>query len=337
MNKFRIGIHKRKGGLFQVSYRNPLTQKIKRRQFPTRKEAEHFQSQIVLANEKGTLKSQNLYLGHLVELHLQEFPKSILKERMNNFESFYKRFAHFEIVTVTKHALQIWFNERKEQMDYSERTLCRIKSSLNSFFKWCLEKEFIQQNPLSSIKFKQKVDPKRPRQILSEQEVKDILDKAKEFNSTIFYPYLYAIVQTGARRSEIMKLTWIDVDFKTNFINLRETKNGESRQIKMSQGLRQLLEDKQRTSQYVFPNEEGHKLNRAKVQRLIDRFKIVHPNGKNWNYHDLRHSFAYNFLKKGGEMYQLKSILGHKTIQMTVDLYGNLKSQDIDNPSPYNF
>jgi site-specific recombinase XerD len=336
MQNLKIGVHKKKEG-FQVSYQHPLTQKRKRKQFKTRKEADNFLSQVIVSNEKGSLKTQNLYLGHLVDLHLQEFPKSILKERMNNFESFYKKFAHFEISDVTKHALLIWFNERREQMDYSERTLCRIKSSLNAFFKWVQEKEFIQHNPLDSIKFKQNVPPKRERQILTGEEIKEVLDKAKKFNPTIFYPYLYAIVQTGARRSEMIKLTWIDVDFKTNFIHLRETKNGESRKISMSNGLRELLLDKQRTSPYVFPNEEGQKLNRAKVQRLVDRFKVIHPIGKNWNYHDLRHSFAYNFLKKGGQMYQLQAILGHKTIQMTVDLYGHLKSQDIEDPSPYNF
>lgn len=337
MQNLKTSIHRKKGGLFQVSYIHPLTQRRKRKHFTTKKEAEHFQSQIVLANDKGTLKTQDLYLGHLVELHLQEFPNSILKDRMNNFTSFYKTFAHFEINKVTKHVLQIWFEERKTENNYSERTLCRIKSNLNVFFKWLIEKEFIPANPLASIKFKQNVAPKKPRQIMSEQEVREVLANAKEFNPTIFYPFLYAIVQTGARRSEIMKLTWIDVDFKTNFIHLRETKNGESRKIKMSPGLRELLENKQRTSQYVFPNEEGNKLNRAKVQRMIDRFKVIHPNGKNWNYHDLRHSFAYNFLKKQGEMYQLKAILGHKTIQMTVDLYGNLKAQDIEKASPYDF
>jgi hypothetical protein len=36
-------------------------------------------------------------------------------------------------------------------------------------------------------------------------------------------------------------------------------------------------------------------------------------------------------------MYQLQAVLGHKSIQMTVDLYGNLKAVDVENPSPYGF
>lgn len=73
------------------------------------------------------------------------------------------------------------------------------------------------------------------------------------------------------------------------------------------------------------------------IQRIIKKFKEAHNFEKDWQLHDFRHSFANNFLKKGGEMYQLQAILGHKSIQMTVDLYGNLKSHDIEESSPYDF
>ena len=53
--------------------------------------------------------------------------------------------------------------------------------------------------------------------------------------------------------------------------------------------------------------------------------------------HDLRHNFAHNYLKSGGEMYELKAILGHKSIQMTVDLYGNFQAEDVSKVSPYEF
>jgi len=168
-----------------------------------------------------------------------------------------------------------------------------------------------------------------------------MLDGAFKYSPNILYPFLYAIVQTGARRSEVANLCWTDVDFATNRLTFRETKNGESRSIEMSKGLRSLLQFlrfKDLKHQYVFINEEGRKLHRQKIHRMVTRLKRLYPiPGKDWGCHALRHSFAYNFLKKGGEMYQLKAILGHKTIAMTVDLYGNLRSHDVSNPSPYDF
>ncbi|SMF30574.1 hypothetical protein SAMN06296036_109181 [Pseudobacteriovorax antillogorgiicola] len=36
-------------------------------------------------------------------------------------------------------------------------------------------------------------------------------------------------------------------------------------------------------------------------------------------------------------MYALQAVLGHKQISMTIQTYGNLKSQDIENVSPFGF
>lgn len=87
----------------------------------------------------------------------------------------------------------------------------------------------------------------------------------------------------------------------------------------------------------LFRNEHGNKLDSNKeLTRLINKFKAFFPMDKqNWGLHALRHSFAYNFLKKGGQMYQLPAILGHRSIDVTVDLYGQLQAQDIACPSPY--
>lgn len=136
-----------------------------------------------------------------------------------------------------------------------------------------------------------------------------------------------------------MNLKWSEVNFATKYITFLETKNGASRHIKMSVNLEEYLFNlfQRRQGEYVFTNENGNQLNRMKVQRMINAFKEAHPMQKDWNYHALRHSFAFNFLKNGGDMYKLKAILGHKTIAMTVDLYGDLRAEDIEDPSPYNF
>jgi len=53
--------------------------------------------------------------------------------------------------------------------------------------------------------------------------------------------------------------------------------------------------------------------------------------------HCFRHSFAYHYLRKGGEICQLQAILGHRSIQMTIDLYGQITAKDVEYPSPFGF
>ncbi len=200
-----------------------------------------------------------------------------------------------------------------------------------------MDEEIVETNPLSKIKYRNNIDPTRPRVVLSENEIMEILIKLKEGNPNFLHPFIYLIVHTGCRRGEAMKLKWEDVDFETRLIRFRQTKNGTTRQIRMSPRLYDFLRSRSKTSEFVLTDEKGLKVTRGKVQRRLDHIKKKLKFGKDWRCHDLRHSFAYNFLKRGGEMYQLKAILGHKSIQMTVDLYGNLKAADIDDPSPYRF
>ncbi|MEK6578095.1 MAG: site-specific integrase [Bdellovibrionota bacterium] len=180
-----------------------------------------------------------------------------------------------------------------------------------------MEEEIIETNLLSRIRFRQNLDPKRPRVLLSRDEIQTILIHLKEYSPTFLYPFIYLKVHTGCRRGEAQKLEWEDIDCKTRLIRFRHTKNGSSRQIRISNRLSEFLSQHPKKSHYVFTDEKGFQIGRGKLQRRLISFKRAHPGAKDWRCHDLRHSFAYNFLKRGGEMYQLKAILGHKTIQMT--------------------
>lgn len=174
---------------------------------------------------------------------------------------------------------------------------------------------------------------------MSADEVKEVLDNAKKFDSKTLYPYLYTLTNTGARKSEILNLRKEDVDFKTGLLHIRKTKNGHERFIRMSVNLMGVLKIKKESHDfpYVFPNGSGEVIGPHELSNAINKFQFYFPVDKDWGCHSFRHSFAYNFLKAGGEMYQLQAILGHRGIQVTVDLYGQLQAQDVENSSPYNF
>ncbi|MFY7928396.1 MAG: site-specific integrase, partial [Oligoflexus sp.] len=176
----------------------------------------------------------------------------------------------------------------------------------------------------------------RARVIMTEAELKDMLEKLKDFRPHV-HSVVYALVHTGARKNEIRLLTWDQVDFATGYIQLHKTKNGEDRLIKMSAGLMGLLQSLSRSDRHVFLNPKGFCISAWQVDDGLAALQKTYPSIKRFRCHDLRHSFAYNFLKKGGQLYQLQAILGHKNITMTVDFYGNLKATDIEKPSPFDF
>ena len=46
-----------------------------------------------------------------------------------------------------------------------------------------------------------------------------------------------------------------------------------------------------------------------------------------FNLHSLRHTFASHFLMKGGSTVALSRVLGHSSIQTTIDIYGHLSTE----------
>jgi site-specific recombinase XerD len=336
----KIRIHKLKDGRFQTCYLDPKTGKKKRSLFLTMKEAKDKarDSEIRFAT-MGISAFSTERVGQLMKYHLEKIPNSRVMERKNSFRSFLDAFGNHRISQLTAGDIQAWFMKFKEENDLSEKTLRAIKVQLNYFFHFLVNENILTANPLYSIKFKKHVPPRRPRVVLSIEEVEKLLINARAFDEKHLFPYLYMAVHTGSRRGEIVRLKRDRVDFATGLIHLRQTKNGLDRSVKMSDQLFQFMKTylASHTSEYAFPGPEGRQFGREQIARLIRKFKHHFPMEKDWSSHALRHSLAYNFLKTGGKMYQLQAILGHRHIGTTVDLYGQIGAQDVAKPSPYNF
>jgi integrase len=95
------------------------------------------------------------------------------------------------------------------------------------------------------------------------------------------------------------------------------TKNGERREIPMSDTLRTTLQELPRrlASAYVFPGKTG--------QGLVDIRKRFHRALKKagiegFVFHDLRHTFASYLVMAGVDLMTVKEFLGHKDLKMTL-------------------
>ena len=260
-----------------------------------------------------------------------------MRQRKNHFDSFCQEFSQCPINQIGKNALVAWFQKIKKEGDLSDRTLNTVKPGMNSFFFHLEDEGVIQASPLRKVKFDRKPPPRRPRVVLSVDEVHKILEGAKTFSPNLLFPVLFIAAYTGCRRGEVLKLKRKDVDFETGLIHFRQTKNGEDRAIRLGPTLRKYLEEflASHESEFVVPYHNGKQTPDYIIGKHIRRFRKQFPIGKHWGPHSLRHSFAYNFLKQSGNMYQLQAILGHKRIDVTVDTYGQLAAQDVENACPY--
>jgi site-specific recombinase XerD len=92
-----------------------------------------------------------------------------------------------------------------------------------------------------------------------------------------------------------------------------------------------------RRSPYVFTSEDGLPIKKWQLDWMVKKFQRTFPTEKKWCLHSFRHSFAQNFRRAGGQMYELQALMGHRNILVTINQYGQLNAADIENPSPYSF
>ena len=147
---------------------------------------------------------------------------------------------------------------------------------------------------------------------------------------------LYATaIYSGLRAGELAGLQWGDVDFEKRLITVQRsydglTKSGEVRYVPIVDALLPILRAWRLMCPLaiVFPNEHGRILGRSArvfqevLHRVLDRAGLapVIKKGKKRPYvrfHDLRHTFASHYVMRGGDIFRLQRILGHKSISMT--------------------
>ena len=79
----------------------------------------------------------------------------------------------------------------------------------------------------------------------------------------------------------------------------------------------------------LFISRTGKAMNKAEIHNIIiDIKRKVGGTGLRFSCHTIRHTFATNFLKNGGDIVSLQKVLGHSRIE-TTKLYINLSRNDI--------
>ena len=187
------------------------------------------------------------------------------------------------------------------------RDLSRLRHMLNIAVEW----ELLEESPMKGMKFLRENNART--RYLS-------LEECQRLIASCIAPHIRALVtvalHSGMRLGEILNLRRHDLDFASGFILVRDSKNGESRHVAHDATLSALFRAYPRRlgADLVFSSSSGGRivdvrtgfLNACKRAGLTDL-----------HFHDLRHTFASQFVMAGGDLYILKEILGHKSITMT--------------------
>lgn len=237
-----------------------------------------------------------------------------------------------------KNSLKI--NKPEVRNDYGKKvsitTINNYIRNIKVFFNYLKYQNYIKKDIVKNIK--QFKNDRKPKGFISDEQMSELL---RHIDTTKFHEYRdYIIIQllldTGMRISESLaiKVTDLDINYRSIFLTAENTKGEKNRYVYFSQimqrGLKRWLQYKDRyiESELLFCTSKGNQL-------LIRTFeKKLREYGKRISLkdicpHQLRNNFAKRFLMAGGNIYTLSKILGHSSVKVTEQAYLDLTDADI--------
>ena len=302
--------------LFNYSVNVNGVRKKRQETFESRGEAEVRRAQLVLSLSQGKLgedrKRRELTFEEGSEAyvsHVRGRKASWLRDKqsLNNARLVLsgKLLHEITLADIERHQ-----DIRKDQV--SPRTVNEETACLKRFFNHMIRMGHVGKNPVKEAKFLRE-PPGRVRYLSNEQS-KLLLEKLPPHVK----PLAILLMSTGMRVGEAKRLLWTDVDFGREVIIIRNSKNGERREIPMTDTLRKTLAAMPKKCDNVFCTPAGKPY--SGTRGIWETFKRASSKAgiDDLHVHDLRHHFASSLRMKGVDLLDIKEYLGHKTLTMTM-------------------
>ena len=222
------------------------------------------------------------------------------------------------------------------QQDYSKSTTARKLATLRSFYKFCVRRNYMQANPLSTIRL-----PKQEKRLPKFLDVEQINRLLRTPDDTTILgardrAMLEVMYSTGIRVSELVDLNAEDVDYTAQLVRIR----GKGKKQRNSPigptalgAITRYLELRRadpRSAGFdqaaLFVNKHGQRLSTRSVRRKLDKYLAIAGLDPAISPHTLRHSFATHMLDKGADLRSVQELLGHQSIS-TTQIYTHLTAE----------
>lgn len=208
----------------------------------------------------------------------------------------------------------------------------RVRHALTAclaLWAWAYYRELVRANPWRELRLPMIGETPRDR-IATPAEMAALLAALPEPDRLPLALAAYA----GARRQEIRRLRWRDVDLDAGVIHLEADRDGKTRAATRTLGIgstplpgmlrsEMLRQGRPGPDAWVLPSERGTQFcAESYLRRCYRRWARagLHP----IRLHEARHTFASWAIPAGVELATISKLMGHATVQITADRYQHL-------------
>lgn len=212
--------------------------------------------------------------------------------------------------------IRLYLASEKER-GCSDRSVENIRSYLSAFFTWMTSEGMIPKNPMANIKsigYHEEI-----KEAFSEVEIDKLRTACKTAKERAI---LEMLIATGVRVSELSAMNVCDIDSKNLEVKVVHGKGDVERityitPVAMTHLEKYLETRPEQEALFLFANKGHTRLRpngiRFILERIANRANInnVHP-------HRFRRTFATMLARRGMDIREIQSLMGHKNINTTM-------------------
>lgn len=308
----------------------------KKRGFKTKKEAQRAEALAVEEVESGPAYTFESVAREYEEWYAARRKLSSIKKTEYLLRvHILPKFGDRNLEDIRPRHIMDYYTEMMESV--SAATLSRIHVVMSAVYKFAIKREYVRDNPV---------------QVAGYPEVKEskvinywTLDEFKQFIKVVddfqYYTLFMTLYYSGMRKGELLALTWGDIDFTENQINIDKTDYNRTIQTpKTESSIRKLMmpsfvmdllrrlkldKDKQfkQKSTYRVFGEFHESIATSTLDRRFERY-VKDSGVKKIRLHDFRHSHASYLINKGTVVSLIAKRLGHADVATTLNVYSHL-------------
>ena len=222
-----------------------------------------------------------------------------------------------------------------QQTGLKPATINKIQMLLSKVFSLATRANVCTKNPCKGLP--QRKENNVVKTVFSEEQVATFIGLA--LNDNAYHPSraLLLSLYTGMRIGEVLSLTIDNTSSSTDYLDLEETKNGNSFRVFLNQPAKKLVEEllSARHNQFLFPSsKQSNKplsypratFNRF-ITQMINQGEIFDPKGT-YSIHMLRRTFTVLLQKKTKNIYAVSQALNHSSVIVT-QRYASIYDDDM--------
>ena len=196
----------------------------------------------------------------------------------------------------------------------SNASINRHKAAISGILTYGCRRGYIKTNPAKLVPYLEE-NNERTR-FLSEAERTSLFKACRASYWDKLYLIVLLAITTGARKGELTKLRWNDIDFDRRTAYVATTKNGQPKVLPLTDSvIRELKLFDSKDSSLIFASrikcEVAYCFTKPWKRALED------SDIKDFRFHDLRHSCASYLAQSGASLLEIADVLVHKQISVT--------------------